>query len=161
MKKGAVFVSVGTHPQQFNRLLEKIDELIEKKVLPQNVFCQSGASTYAPKHFETAAYMGLQEFEQCIEDSSFVISHGGEGNIGLCLKHKKKCIAVPRLARFDEHTNDHQTELVKAAEDAGKIMAVWDISDLETAIKALKRFSPDFGIGNQQIIRMLDNFVKK
>ena len=46
------FVTVGTHPQQFNQLLKKIDELLEKGILKGNVFCQSGYSTYKPKNFK-------------------------------------------------------------------------------------------------------------
>ncbi|MBS3061347.1 MAG: beta(1,3)galactosyltransferase EpsH [Candidatus Diapherotrites archaeon] len=158
--KQSIFVSVGTHPQQFNRLLEKIDDLIADKTLAGDVFAQTGASTYRPKHFSHVAYMELAEFEQRIANADLVISHGGEGNIGLALKHRKKCIAIPRLARFGEHTNDHQTELVKAAADADKIVAVWAEKDLAKAIKSVKSFKPDFSTGNERIIGLLESFVK-
>jgi UDP-N-acetylglucosamine transferase subunit ALG13 len=160
-EKMNVIVTVGTHPQQFNRLMKKVDELLADGTLKGTVYCQSGASTYRPKHYAHAAYMALDEFEKRIEKADLVISHGGEGNIGLCLKHRVKCIAMPRLQRFDEHTNDHQTELVEAAADAHKIVAVWDAERLGEAVRHIRSFKPDFGEGNARMIAMLDAFVKQ
>ncbi|MDO8624518.1 MAG: glycosyltransferase [Candidatus Diapherotrites archaeon] len=159
-KKPVIFVTVGTHPQQFNRLLAKLDGLVGEKALSADVFSQSGASTYRPKHYKCAAYMDLTEFERRLSDADLVITHGGEGNIGLCLKHRVKCIAMPRLQKFGEHTNDHQTELVKAAADAKKILAVWDERDLLEAIRKSKSFAFDFGSGNERLIGLLEQFVK-
>ena len=41
-----IFVTVGTHEQQFNRLIEKIDTLIESGEIKEKVIIQSGFSTY-------------------------------------------------------------------------------------------------------------------
>lgn len=158
IKPKKIFVTVGTHPQQFNRLLQKVDELIEKKVISGEVFGQTGASTYVPRHYKFSAYMGLEGFEKRIAEADLVISHGGEGNIGLCLKHRVKCIAVPRLKKFGEHTNDHQMELVQAAADANKIVAVWDMNGLEDAVGKIGKFRPDTGDGTGRIIAILEEF---
>ena len=37
-----IFVTVGTHEQQFNRLIKKIDELKEQGAIREPVFIQSG-----------------------------------------------------------------------------------------------------------------------
>ena len=41
-----IFVTVGTHEQQFNRLIEYVDRLN----LDEDVFIQTGYSTYIPKN---------------------------------------------------------------------------------------------------------------
>ena len=44
-----IFVTVGTHEQQFNRLLKKVDELVENGFINEEVIIQSGFSTYIIK----------------------------------------------------------------------------------------------------------------
>ncbi len=160
-QKMNVFVTVGTHPQQFNRLLRKVDELVAKKKLTGLVFAQTGASDYIPKNYAFEKYLDLDAFEKKIAGADLVISHGGEGNIGLALKYKKKCIAMPRLYRFGEHTNDHQTELVEAAAKAQKILAAWSESELEKQVLKIDAFEPYFEQGPKKIIALLEDFFKE
>ena len=47
-----ILITVGSQKFQFNRLLSKIDELIEKKVITDKVFAQIGVSDYKPKNYE-------------------------------------------------------------------------------------------------------------
>ena len=43
-----IFVTVGTHEQPFNRLIQKIDELVRDGEIEDDVFMQIGYSTYEP-----------------------------------------------------------------------------------------------------------------
>ena len=45
-----IFVTVGTHEQPFNRLIQKIDELVRDGEIEDDVFMQIGYSTYEPKY---------------------------------------------------------------------------------------------------------------
>ena len=45
-----IFVTVGTHEQPFNRLIEEVDRLVETGVITDEVFIQTGYST---KFFKT------------------------------------------------------------------------------------------------------------
>lgn len=47
-----IFVTVGTHEQPFNRLIEKMDELVESGKIKEKVVVQYGFSTYEAKHCE-------------------------------------------------------------------------------------------------------------
>ena len=47
-----IFVTVGTHEQQFNRLIKFIDELKRDKVIVEDVIMQTGFCTYKPKYCE-------------------------------------------------------------------------------------------------------------
>ena len=44
-----IFVTLGSQKFQFDRLLRKIDELIDIGVITDEVFAQIGASTYIPQ----------------------------------------------------------------------------------------------------------------
>lgn len=37
-----IFVTVGTHEQQFNRLIKKVDELKRDGIIKEDVFMQTG-----------------------------------------------------------------------------------------------------------------------
>ena len=45
-----IFVTVGTHEQQFNRLIKKIDELKRDNIITEAVIIQTGFSTYVPQY---------------------------------------------------------------------------------------------------------------
>lgn len=45
-----IFVTVGTHEQPFNRLVEYMDRLKENKIIEEDVIIQIGYSTYEPQY---------------------------------------------------------------------------------------------------------------
>ncbi len=49
-----------------------------------------------------------------LDAADAVVCHAGAGTIRDALVHGHRPILVPRLARFGEHVNDHQLELVNA-----------------------------------------------
>ncbi|MEK6941451.1 MAG: PssE/Cps14G family polysaccharide biosynthesis glycosyltransferase [archaeon] len=153
-----IFVTVGTHGQQFDRLLEKIDGLIGKKMLEEEVFAQSGNSTYAPKNFLSKKFLSESEFEENVKTASLVISHGGAGAIITALKYSKKLILVPRLKEFGEHTDSHQTDLVQFMEANKRALAALDINDLAKKITEAKTFAFSKKSGPTGIIHALNNF---
>ena len=52
-----------------------------------------------------------------MEKANIVITHGGTGAIIGAVKKGKKVIAVPRLAKYGEHVDDHQLQLIKQFDD--------------------------------------------
>ena len=45
-----IFVTVGTHEQPFNRLIECVDNLKKDETITEEVVIQTGYSTYEPKY---------------------------------------------------------------------------------------------------------------
>lgn len=154
-----IFVTVGTHPQQFNRLLMELDRLVEGKMIKEEVFAQTGYSTYKPKNFPSKDFIDDREYAENMRKASLVISHGGAGAIINSLKNKKKLIVVPRLERFGEHTNDHQIDLARAMEKAGKVIGVYEISYLADAVKRSKYFAPKKSNEKTRIIKAIEDFL--
>ena len=108
-----IFVTVGSQKFQFNRLLKKIDELIEKKVITDKVFAQIGVSNYKPINYEYVDFMTQEEFIKKLEECNLLITHAGTGVIVNAVKKEKKVIATPRLAKYGEHVDDHQIQLIQ------------------------------------------------
>jgi len=130
-----IFVTVGTHTQSFNRLLREMDSIAKKT--RKKVIAQIGHSTYEPKNMDWFRFR--DSIDDLYKKADIVICHGGAGSIMNALVNKKPVIGVPRYKKFDEHVNDHQIDLVKNMEREGKIIAVYDIRKLETAISRVKK----------------------
>jgi UDP-N-acetylglucosamine transferase subunit ALG13 len=97
--------------------------------------------------------------------AKIVITHGGTGSIFTALNLNKKVIAVPRLKKFREHTDDHQLQIVKELEKEKMLMGVYDINRLEGALKKVKRIRMNLKqkLKGRKIpmISIINDFLKK
>lgn len=126
-----VFVTVGTHEQPFNRLIQKIDQLKKDGIIEDDVFIQTGFSTYEPKYCQWSKLIAYQDMIQYVEDARIVITHGGPASFIMPLQIGKIPIVVPRQKRFGEHVNDHQIEFVRnVVERMGTVICVENIEML-------------------------------
>ena len=64
-----------------------------------------------------------------------VITHGGTGVIIGAVKQGKKVIAVPRLASYGEHVDDHQVQLLREFDGMNLICACYDSEKLGDCIR--------------------------
>ena len=156
-----IFVSVGTHPQQFDRLLKKIDELIEQGKITDKVIAQTGYSAYNPKNYSAKKFIGIEEFDRMIKKADLFITHAGEGNIGTALQLEKKMVVVPRRYKFDEHTNDHQMELAEAVEKENQAIVVYEINELAEAIRKANKLKTKKTEHAKRIINLIESSVRE
>ena len=103
-----IFVTVGTHEQPFNRLIQKIDELKKDGIINEDVIIQTGFSTYEPKYCQWSKLIPYQQMVKNVADARIVITHGGPASFIMPLQIGKTPIVVPRQHQFNEHVNDHQ-----------------------------------------------------
>ena len=130
-----IFVTVGTHEQPFNRLVQKIDELKRDGIIREDVIIQTGFSTYEPKYCQWSKLIPYQQMAKNVEDARIVITHGGPASFIMPLQIGKVPIVVPRQKQFDEHVNDHQVEFARnVAQRMGTIIPVEDIEKLGEVI---------------------------
>ena len=124
-----ILVTVGTHDQQFNRLVRFMDEWAGEHDEP--VVIQSGCSTVEPHHCEWKDYYPYLTMQRYMEDARIVITHGGPSSFVTALQFKKIPIVVPRKKEFNEHVNDHQVAFARAfAKRNNNIIVVEDIEEL-------------------------------
>lgn len=133
-----IFVCLGTQIFQMDRLLREMDRLIETGFLTEPVFAQTGRSDYRPRHYAYQAFLTPEEYQSYVDRADLVITHGGTGAIIKALTAKKQVIAIPRLYRYGEHENDHQTEIVDFFYESGCIRRVIEVSELEDAIRDIR-----------------------
>lgn len=130
-----IFVTVGTHEQPFNRLIQKIDGLKKNGIIQEDVFIQTGFSTYEPKYCQWSKLISYQQMVKNVADARIVITHGGPASFIMPLQIGKTPIVVPRQKKFDEHVNDHQVEFVRSvAQRMGTIISVEEIEMLGDVI---------------------------
>ena len=156
-----ILVVTGTHPQQFNRLLEEVDRLVGNHTIKEPVLMQTGYSDYKPKNCKWFKFTGYDEMNSLLKKASIVITHGGIGSVLMSVRMNKKTIVVPRMKKFKEHTNDHQLEIVKELSRQRRIIPVYDISKLALSIESAKSFKPVHVSKSYTIQTMISEFLDK
>ena len=126
-----IFVTVGTHEQQFNRLVEYMDNLN----LSEEVIIQRGYSDYVPSRCRSEKLLPYSEMEKLVEQARIVVTHGGPSSIMMPLQMGEIPIVVPRQNRYGEHVNDHQVEFVQKISESIDIIPVYDIQELGDIIR--------------------------
>lgn len=127
-------MTVGTHEQQFNRLVEYMDKWANEH--DEGVIIQSGFSTYEPKYCKWSKLYPYLEMVQMVNDARIVITHGGPSSFIMPLQIGKVPIVVPRKKELDEHVNDHQVDFSnQVAKRQGNIIVVEDVTKLADTIK--------------------------
>jgi len=160
-----ILVMLGTQNNSFERLLKKMDELIEKKVIDEKVIVQSGYTNYESKNMRIFDLIPQEELEKYQEQADLIITHGGVGSIVSSIKKGKKVIAVPRLHRYHEHVNDHQKQIVESFDKKGYIIGIQRIDELKKAIIRAQEFEPkkyeDQEKSNSKILEIIEDFIEK
>ena len=130
-----IFVTVGTHEQPFNRLIEYVDKLKQNKVIGEEVIMQTGYSTYEPLHCTWQKVYPYGQMVELVREARIVVTHGGPSSFILPLQIGKVPIVIPRQKKFGEHVNDHQVNFARAIADRMKsIIVVSDIERLQDII---------------------------
>lgn len=160
-----IFVTVGTHEQPFNRLIQKIDELKKDGTIQDEVIIQTGFSTYEPKYCQWSKQIPYQQMVKNVADARIVITHGGPASFIMPLQVGKTPIVVPRQHQFNEHVNDHQVEFARnVSKRMGTIIDVEDIETLGDVITNYDQIAAGMGHGmksnnakfNEELEKLVD-----
>lgn len=130
-----IFVSTGSRKFQFDRLIKKLDELVASGEITDTVFAQIAETAYEPKHIAYKRYLSPEEFSKYQNEAELIISHAGTGALVGALKKSKNLIAVPRLAKFGEHSDDHQLQISGVLVSEGYLREVTEIDALGRVVK--------------------------
>lgn len=147
-----IFVTVGTHEQQFDRLVRAADALAEN----ERVYIQTGYSNCVPCRAEHSSMLSYEQMNEFMREADVVITHGGPGSIMLALEHGKKPVAVPRLQKFGEHVNNHQLLFCRYLAEEGNCILVESIESLGVAVERARSDSRDL---SEKIINERFGFV--
>lgn len=157
-----ILVTVGSQKFQFNRLLEAVDNLIEKGVIQEDVFAQTGYCTYVPKHYPFRQFFNTVDFNELLGKADIMVTHAGTGVIIKAVKLGKRVIAVPRKKEFGEHVDDHQQQIVDVFTESGLIYGCKDCSELETALREVRLMKLSRYVScTDRIIDSIDQFIQE
>lgn len=143
-----ILVTLGTHPQPMDRLLRKLDELVEAGEIGDEVIVQAPALGYAPKHLTVRSVLPFAELTALIVDADAVISHAGPGTLATVRLNGKVPVVVPRSRRHREHVDTHQEFYAQHLRKLSGYIVVDDLDKLAEAIQrarteTLKVGAPD------------------
>ena len=136
-----ILVLLGTQQNDFSRLLKAVDKAIEKGKIDEEVIVQAGSTKYKSDKMKQFSLIPKDEIEQ--------------------LKKQAKVIAVPRMAEYGEHVNNHQIEIVESFAKKGYIIKVTDLDKFEEALEQIKKFQPKEYISNtDKMIKIIADYIE-
>ena len=155
-----VLVLLGTQQNEFIRLLQKIEELIDSGIIKDKIVVQAGYTKYETNKMEIFDIISKETLSKLVDDADIIITHGGIGSIIMSLEKHKKVIAVPRLHEFNEHVNDHQKQIVRVFSEKGYLIGIQNVDDLSEALEKIKIFEQkEYKKNNQNILNIIENFI--
>lgn len=156
-----VFVTLGTQDKTFERLIEAVENQVKKQNIKEEVIVQAGSTKYVSDFVKIIPYMNESEFHDYMKKADIIITHGGVGTIIEGIEMKKKMIVAPRLAKYGEHVNDHQVQIVENFEKSGYILAVYDLEKLDLVLAKLKNFIPkEYKKNNDKFVNKLEQEMR-
>lgn len=133
-----IFATFGNVPLSFERLARAIDELAAGT--EEVVVAQNGHTRFPFAHARAVAFLSADEMMAHLTEARLVVTHGGYGTIRECLDLGKVVVAVPRRAGIEHHHD--QAELVRALEEGGHLLAVYDAAELAGTVARAASFQP-------------------
>lgn len=157
-----VLVTIGSMVEKkFTRLFRTIDELCEEGVLEgENVVAQVGFDQYDSKFYKCFDMVPDEEFKRIISESDLIIAHAGTGTVISSIKQGKKVIIFPRMAKYDEHYDDHQLELAELFTRQGYVLKASNKEELRNCIQTIDQFVPvPFKSNNAHMNKIIMDFI--
>ena len=121
-----IFVTVGTHPGQFDRLIKRVGEIAPH--IKEEIIIQRGFTRYAPKN--TKYFDFTDKIDDYYSRAHIVIAQSATSLIEFALKYKKPVITVPREKKYGEHLNDHQVEFAEYFSKKTGVLMIRNVRDI-------------------------------
>ncbi len=136
-----IFVTVGTSLPH-DELIQKIDNLVQKRSITDEVVAQIGAGKYRPKNIESFRF--TPNLDEYYDRADIVISNCGAGTIMENVTKGRRLIVIQN----PDITGGHEWELVTKMEQGKHLIWCKTIDDLQTCIDLAKnmdykRFEPE------------------
>jgi UDP-N-acetylglucosamine--N-acetylmuramyl-(pentapeptide) pyrophosphoryl-undecaprenol N-acetylglucosamine transferase len=104
----------------FRRLVERLLAILPADV---DVLWQTGDTDVSGLPIEGRRALPERELRRAVEEADVVIAHAGAGSALMALESGRLPVLVPRLARHQEHVDDHQEQIAARLESRGLAVA--------------------------------------
>ena len=157
-----ILVTLGTQDKTFPRLIEAVEKQIELGNIIEEVVVQAGSTKYESDKMKIFDFMPIDDFNELYSKADLIITHAGESSIIMGLEQGKKVIAAARLAKYGEHVNDHQLQILDSFVQEGFILPLDDFDKLNEVIEQIKKFTPkEYKSNNKNFIDLLEKEIEK
>ncbi len=102
-----------------------------------DVFAQTGAGAYRPRHLASAPLLAPAELATRLAAARAVVSHAGMGTILAALEAGKPVVVLPRRAALREQRNDHQLATAERLRGRPGVHVALDEEELVRLLDAL------------------------
>lgn len=149
-----IFLTIGTQ-LPFDRLVDCVTSSIssQEESAFELIVQTPNASEYISKTTSNIVFRDIippAEYDEIVEDSEVLIAHAGMGSIITALESDKPLIIMARLAKFNEHRNDHQLATINEFKDFKGIYSIENETDL---LALLWRAHDLDGAGSNESVR--------
>jgi len=120
------------HTAGFERLIRKMDEVAT--TINEEIIMQIGHTKYTPRNAQYFQFTTAEELKALCQEARVVVTHGAMTILD-ALEQGTPVVVVPRLKRYKEVIDDHQLDFARELEKEGKVIAVYDVEELEGALK--------------------------
>ncbi len=152
-----IFVTIGNDGRHFERLLDRIGELIKEDF--DDIVVQFGNSRNSlDTSNKVKAFYNRDEFSSLLKDSDLIITHAGAGTLLQIAQLGKFPLVVPRLKKYKEHINNHQIDIATEFEKKGLCQVLYDVKELDKKlIDVLKKKSLDLDFKNKNNVNLKES----
>ncbi|MBO5349952.1 MAG: exopolysaccharide biosynthesis protein [Clostridia bacterium] len=155
-----ILILLGTQNNSFTRLLDAVQENINKKIITDRVIVQAGFTKFDSKDMKIFSMIDKNEFSKLQDEADLIITHGGVGSIISSIEKGKKVIVAPRLKRYNEHVNNHQIQIAKKFNRQGYVKYVINMKNLGKVIKSMDNFCPkEYKKSESNVISIIENYI--
>ena len=156
-----ILVLLGTQDKPFTRLLDAIQDCIDRGIIKEEVVVQAGHTKYESKDMEIFGLVPSEKYDELMKSANLIITHGGVSSIISGLKKNIPVIAAARLKEHGEHMNDHQLEIIDKFAEEGHILALNDFSELDKILEKSKKFKAKKYISTtNKVVELIENYIE-
>lgn len=112
-----IYVSVGTHEQSFQRLLDTVASTIQSTDHAWVVQYGSGSWDIVHPNSRASRYLSAAEVTETLDWADIIVSQASPGNVFGALEASVWPIVLGREKKYGEHVDDHQVRFARALED--------------------------------------------
>ena len=157
-----ILVVLGTQDKPFTRLLEALEIQVNAGLIQDEMVVQCGLTHFKSKKMKCFDLLPMDQFETLMDQAECILTHGGVGTILNAVKKGKKVLACPRLAKYQEHGNDHQLQLCSEFEKKGYVLVCEEFDHLYEKIEEVKHFEPaPYVSTTNQVVDVIRKFIQE
>ena len=125
--------------------------------IDEEVIMQIGRTEYTPRNAKYFQFTTAEELRKLCQKARVVVTHGAMTIID-ALEQGTPVVVVPRLKRYNEVIDDHQLGFVRELEKEGKVIAVYDVEEIEEALKKADLKPPELA-KDRRLVGALKGYI--